>query len=324
YKPRRPIPVGYKTPQRPLRASTTEEATTRGNLQFQDEVYIHQLKRTSESLGKYAIPGFHDQLTNSRVRSAQLLRAQDIDAWERREVFQLGFGLFHLCLNLVWAILPIHRGTINDAGSLAYFFALMEKARLGNDQPDYHSLLAALMQILDGILLNAWLQECGSTSFQSFAQSKPTPQQLREISARILTNYASPMPAASSADAQPVSDNDSSESCSDDVAHQNIRLLTRDLLMVAVLVRAISDGDIGRVEVLLPHLAMMFRGSGCNKYCTEILHFLQNLKYVWTPEYANIMHDNMIICISGRGPGHCMAVDLNIEHLIGYLKVCNP
>ncbi|KAJ7449381.1 hypothetical protein B0H11DRAFT_1743682, partial [Mycena galericulata] len=72
----------------------------------------------------------------------------------------------------------------------------------------------------------------------------------------------------------------------DDVAHQNIRLLTRDLLMVVVVVRAISDGDTGRFEVLLPHLAMMFRGSGCNKYCTKILHFLLNLKQVWTPEFA--------------------------------------
>lgn len=34
------------------------------------------------------------------------------------------------------------------------------------------------------------------------------------------------------------------------------------------------------------------------------------------------MRDNAIICISGRGPGHCMGVDMNIEHLIGYLKVC--
>ncbi|KAF8143857.1 hypothetical protein K438DRAFT_1632711, partial [Mycena galopus ATCC 62051] len=34
-----------------------------------------------------------------------------------------------------------------------------------------------------------------------------------------------------------------------------------------------------------------------------------------------IMRDNMIICISGRGPGHCMGVDLNIEHLIRYLKI---
>lgn len=33
------------------------------------------------------------------------------------------------------------------------------------------------------------------------------------------------------------------------------------------------------------------------------------------------MRDNMIVCISGGGPGHCMGVDMNIEHLIGYLKV---
>ncbi|KAH9029726.1 hypothetical protein EDB84DRAFT_1271621 [Lactarius hengduanensis] len=71
-----------------------------------------------------------------------------------------------------------------------------------------------------------------------------------------------------------------------DKAHQNLRLLTRDLLYVAELVRAISDGDIGRVEDFLPQLAMMFRGSGGNNYCTEILHFLSNLKHIWTPEFA--------------------------------------
>lgn len=32
------------------------------------------------------------------------------------------------------------------------------------------------------------------------------------------------------------------------------------------------------------------------------------------------MRDNMIVNVSGL-PGHFMAVDLNIEHLIGYLKV---
>ncbi|KAF8199996.1 hypothetical protein K438DRAFT_1521854, partial [Mycena galopus ATCC 62051] len=34
----------------------------------------------------------------------------------------------------------------------------------------------------------------------------------------------------------------------------------------------------------------------------------------------DIMCNNTIICISGGGPGHCMGVDLNLEHLIGYLK----
>ena len=71
-----------------------------------------------------------------------------------------------------------------------------------------------------------------------------------------------------------------------DRAHQNLRLLTHDLLYVAELVCAISDGDIGRVEDILPTLAKMFRGAGGNNYCTEILHFILNLKHVWTPEFA--------------------------------------
>ena len=43
-----------------------------------------------------------------------------------------------------------------------------------------------------------------------------------------------------------------------DRAHQNTWLLTRDLLFLAELIRAISDGDIGHVEDFLPQLAMMF------------------------------------------------------------------
>jgi hypothetical protein len=35
---------------------------------------------------------------------------------------------------------------------------------------------------------------------------------------------------------------------------------------------------------------------------------------------SDIMRDNMIVNVSGL-PGHFMAADLNIEHLIGYLKV---
>jgi hypothetical protein len=33
------------------------------------------------------------------------------------------------------------------------------------------------------------------------------------------------------------------------------------------------------------------------------------------------MRDNMLVNVSGL-PGHAMAIDLNIEHLIGYIKVC--
>ena len=122
----------------------------------------------------------------------------------------------------------------------------------------------------------------------------------------------------------------------DDISHQNSLLLTRDLLYMVELTSAISEGDFGCVEDLLPTLAKIFQGAGSNNYCMEILHFLANLKYIWTPKFAcvhtnsanlnsyhhvsDIMRDNMIVNVSGL-PGHFMAVDLNIEHLIGYLKV---
>lgn len=35
---------------------------------------------------------------------------------------------------------------------------------------------------------------------------------------------------------------------------------------------------------------------------------------------SDVMRDNMLVNVSGL-PGHFMPVDLNIEHLIGYLKV---
>ena len=315
HKPRRPIPNGYITEQFPLRATTIEEATVLGNLLFHDDIYITQLKRSADELSEYAIPSINDQLTNARIRSGQTLRARDVNAWERREVFQLGFGLFHLCLNLVWALLHVHRGSLAEPGSLTYYFSLLEKTRLGGEHPDYHTLLAALTQILDGLIINAWRMECKFKTLSEFAATRPSPDDLLIMAGTIIQRYATPMQkcdkttedsededeadsdtqstARSSARTRqkpavppPVVAIDTVPNPDQDPAHQNTRLLTRDLLVLAELIRAISDGDIGRVEDFLPQLAMMFRGAGSNNYCTEILHFILNLKYVWTPEFA--------------------------------------
>lgn len=321
HKPRRPMPDGYITQQYPTRVSTIEEASTEGNLLFHDELYLNQLERDPEQLSEYAIPTYNDQLTNSRIRSGQIIRSRDLDPWNRRQVFQLGISLFHLCLNLVWLLLHVHRGSLDQTGSLTYFFALLEKTRLGGEHPDYHSLLSAMLQILHGLLLNAWRCECGSASLKDYAATNPTPEDLLQIAQKILRNHATPMPTP--AKSEDLSDGDSGGSDSDepnaqsttqrptrtrstrptrsrtntqnnikdpsnDIVHQNIRLLIHDLLYVAELIQAISDGDIGRVEDILPQLAMIFRGAGGNNYCTEILHFIYNLRHVWTPEFAYV------------------------------------
>lgn len=79
-------------------------------------------------------------------------------------------------MNQIWAILYVHHGSLHQTGSLSYFFALMEKVRLGADHLDYHTLLAALTQVLEGIILGAWLDELGSIG--GFAKMNPSAQEL--------------------------------------------------------------------------------------------------------------------------------------------------
>lgn len=80
-----------------------------------------------ENLNTKAIPCINDQLTNAWIHGAQDQRHKDVSAWEQCELDQLAFGVFHLVMNLIWSILSVHRGTIQQAGSLAYFFSIMEK-----------------------------------------------------------------------------------------------------------------------------------------------------------------------------------------------------
>jgi len=314
HKPRRLLKL-TKTQTYPLRVTTINEATVEGTIKVWINVY-EQTKRTATSMDNLAVPSINDQLTNSRVRGAQALRIREDKPFLRLSNIQLAYGAFHKCLNLVWGLLKTHQGTIGELGSLKYFFALLEKTRLANDKPDYHTLLAALMQVLHGVLLEAWHRECGFSSLAAFEASKPNTEALLAIAEKILLKYAVPMPECpappkgskpAGEDSEP---DESSEDGSDidsrpgtpdpeerndgvnapdpqdDCAHRNIRLLVRDLLYVAELVRAISDGDWGRIEDILGQLTMMFRGTGSNNYSTELLHFLRNLKLVWGDVFA--------------------------------------
>ncbi|KAK7016044.1 hypothetical protein R3P38DRAFT_2542966, partial [Favolaschia claudopus] len=305
---RRPLPKGHVTKQFPVRISTIEENSIAGNLAVHEDIFVTQLGLTHAELSKKAILSINDQATQSFNRGCKAIRALDLSPFLRAQVFQLGIGLFHLCLNLVWALLHAHRGHETIEGSLSYFFVLfvfiLEKTRLGGKHPDYHTLMAALMQILDGLLPDAWRIECGRATLSEFAQTKPSPEQLLAIADNILCNHATPERNPSSS---PV-----------DNLRENTRRLVHDLLYVAEVTRAISDCDFGRVEDLLGNLAMIFRGAGSKNYCTEILHFIHNLKYVWKGDgFDNLVRDNMIFNMgSGKGQG----VDMNLEHNIGKIK----
>jgi len=235
-----------------------------GNIAVINNVYLNQLKMTHEQLSDRAIPCINDHSMNAWIRGVKALRTQDVNPFTRLNCFQLAPGLFHLSMNLIWALLHVHRGSINQPGSLSYFFAVLDQSRLGCEHPNYHTLLTTLMHILRGIILNAWKAECGHSTFTSFLSAEPSPAQLVKIADCVLQNHVTPLVKPEKSDP----------------ANKNLRILTRDLLYVLELTCAISDGDFERVEDMLGHLCMMFHGAGSNNYYSKILHFMFNLKRV--------------------------------------------
>ncbi|KAF6749453.1 hypothetical protein DFP72DRAFT_1014355 [Ephemerocybe angulata] len=252
-------PDKFTNTYHPLRVSTIEEASVEGNLHVHQDLLITQLEKAIEDLSKYAVPS-------------------DVNGWTRREFLQLAFGVFHLVMNLLWGILENYRGSVAQLGSLSHFFALLEKVRLGKEHPDYHTLLQALTQVIHGLILNAW-------AIIAKGENKRTPSNdshpdvLAEI-AKFLKRD-NPTAAELLAHAQTIVDQ-----FTPDHVFNNTMLLTRDLLYVLELVNAVSSGDWGRIECILPTLACMFRGVGSNNYSMEVLHLLHSLKHVWTPEFA--------------------------------------
>ncbi|EPQ53879.1 hypothetical protein GLOTRDRAFT_44200, partial [Gloeophyllum trabeum ATCC 11539] len=163
HPPRRRMPPDHKTNEFPLRTTMNEEGSIDGNVRSIEHTYYQQLDM-----------------------DAKLQRRGDINAFTRLDVFQLGFGLFHFIMNFIWALLHVHRSTLAQEGSLAFFFTVLERARLGSEHPDFYTLFAAMMDVLSGLILNAWEIECGYPSLADFAASNPSKEQLESIAQRIL------------------------------------------------------------------------------------------------------------------------------------------
>lgn len=189
HKRRQMIREGHKTVFHPIRATTIDESTVEGNLHVHDDVYLVQLDKKPADLNKTAIPSFNDQLTNARIRGGQILRCKDVTPYDRRDIFQLAFGGFHLAMNLIWGILKNHRGTISQIGSLTHFFTVLEKTRLGGEHPDYHTLSAALSQVLHGLILNACRIECGHVSLGEFSKTNPHLEVILSLAHKVMAKY---------------------------------------------------------------------------------------------------------------------------------------
>lgn len=82
HTPRCPLPPRHKTIFHPLRATTIEEASIDGNLLVHDNIFLVQLKCSSDDLMDFVIPSLNDQLTNAQICGGQYLCKKDVSSWE--------------------------------------------------------------------------------------------------------------------------------------------------------------------------------------------------------------------------------------------------
>ena len=133
--------------------STIEENSIKGNIAVLRNICINQLGLKEDDFTDLAIPCINDQSTNARIWGARAIRADDVNFFTWIQCFQLAPGLFHILMNLLWALPHVHRGSVNSTGSLAYWFSVLDRKRLSSSQLDFHTLRSSLFQILEGLLL---------------------------------------------------------------------------------------------------------------------------------------------------------------------------
>ena len=148
--------------------------------------------------------------------------------------------------------------SLRDAESNWQFdssFCHSRKTWLGGEHPDYDTPLSALMQILHGLVLNTWHNECDYLSLRDFANAEPTPGSLIDCAHQIIKKYASLEPAFKHMNSKvPHKDLGSGVKSTKpmvNTVHNNIVLLTYDLLCVTELVDTIASGDFGCIEDIL-------------------------------------------------------------------------
>lgn len=153
-----PPPPDHVTIQRPGQSISIPENSVSDIIKVIEDIFLRQKRMDPQHdmINKYAVLSINDQATNALLRSARATRIHDETPFARFDSIQLAPGMFHFLLNLSWIMLSVHRSHKDDHGSAQLFINVMGKKRHGKKHPDYHAIKATLMQILDGILLEAW------------------------------------------------------------------------------------------------------------------------------------------------------------------------
>ena len=343
---RRPLPDGHRTRTFPVASSIGENFAIPRFTALIRGTYVTKLHLDEESFEKRAIPCINDAMANASIRRAHM-SPSTTDA-DRRLLnsLQLGPGLNDILRKMVVQMIKNHCPNGSDSTQgLASLFKTVNKSHLTLARPqDHDAAVSALETILEASFLDCWRINCGYDSIAAYAASDPKPEEILALAKKIVIKHIKrvvPKQPERFPDDSQYSD-ESSDHEHEDQVYENHRLLLRDVTYVVLLKRAISDADFGRIEDFLGVIALGLLGGGLQDTCFEIMHFLYDLKNVWSEQFGsaifgfcslvhqrlmssvcpgrNIMRDSMIVNYFKQG-SNSVPADTSLSNLANYSKV---
>ncbi|KAI0072064.1 hypothetical protein K474DRAFT_1678964 [Panus rudis PR-1116 ss-1] len=287
------IPV-TKTTHIPCRAMDINQSTNDGQGQiFKDLFAQANIGDPTDFSGavdirEHVVLVHGDLGAGERINGIKQSRSIETKEVRRLQPVVFSMGLFHLLM----AIRP------HDSG------------RIGS-KPGFRLMHELIKQFALARMLEVWrveVHKCNSahTSLALFADSKPTWQDVVNLSLRIAKDYLS-VPAMAT---------------SDKLLRNNKIILARLLLYVET-ADAMKYGDIGRVEATFLPWASIHKTVSKHKYSAWLIKTRNDLMYVYPERLARAIRLNWLCNPSGKQDGF-RPVDWMVELLNLYTKVVYP
>jgi hypothetical protein len=222
--------------------------------------------------GQQLLVWVSNQLTVGRIQGLKKFHSMDLNAFDHLKFIVPVFGWFCAQIAMEHSLHSQYYGTRAGHG-LVHVFDLLKHKGLHAPlvQGMYHqNIKEALNHIATAQFHDIWCTVAGMESLQELRELAP--EALQGLASQIVLEFAL-------WDALDLATCRSKEDC-DDVLSQAI-LWNKDILDYIALNSAISWGNIGLIQDLLPRLLFRFNGRMNSKYAIEVLELIQCLHRDW-------------------------------------------
>lgn len=294
------IPL-VKTRQVPAQAMDVNQSSVDGNIEALQTLF-QQLgigdpsdkddhdQAGRRDIGDHVILVHGDLATCERVQSIRLSRGEEKTTFRRFAMVIFVIALFHLkmaCADAIWKIFIQPPQARLDNTSLMKQIAEIRPKETGKigSKPGFRRMHEVIQHVGIVSRLDCWRHEVASRNLQhptleAWAESEPSEQDIEEIASVLVKKYV--------ADARLTEERFAAPDLRDE-QFENVRLRESYFLLYEELSRAMNAGDIGRVEDCFLPWVFIFKGCGKSKYAVQMIRFLYNLYYVYTPPLRSVI-----------------------------------